>query len=223
MSDRLTMVTDLGLLTQEAAQRGDDRAVAILRAVAGHLMEVHGDLLKLDERRRKDRQRPRSKSAESAESTESAESAEKAVFPPDPLFPKSTATATQHTAREAADYESRVELHIDLLSKAMGLELWPDADAFFKRRTYATWLGWIKEMEKMIGPGSQFTADDLAQVCRDDSTLERPIGSPLGLRKFLSSARGERMTPPPTNGTHRGGSTVAQRTLTNGLRAIGDL
>lgn len=218
MADRLTMVTELGLLAKDATLRGDDRAVTILTDVAGHLMEVHSDLLKLEERRRKDRQRPRRRTTDSTESSDSAESAEKGGFPPDPLSSKNL--PPQHnTAREAVDGEM-VERLTAQLSRAMG-DLWPDADAFLKRRPAPTWVGWLREMAGSIGPGSQFVATDLAQVCRDDSALDRPIGSPKGLRIFLSSARNERLNPRPPDGRQR--TTAAQRTMDNGLHALKDI
>jgi hypothetical protein len=80
-----------------------------------------------------------------------------------------------------------------MLHQQMGDEFFRDADAFVRRRNYATWRGWLREMLALIGPGSQFAAADLAQVCRDDAALERPIGTPKGLRSFLASVHVERM------------------------------
>lgn len=53
--DRLVMVTELGSLALEAAQRGDDRAAGILRGVAEYLMVIHADLLRLERRQARDR------------------------------------------------------------------------------------------------------------------------------------------------------------------------
>lgn len=54
--------------------------------------------------------------------------------------------------------------------------------------------------------GTPYSMNDLAQVCRDDAALDRPIASPFGLRRFLHNAQQERITPLKTN-THATTST----------------
>jgi hypothetical protein len=223
VADRLQMVTRLGVLAEDAAQRGDDRAAEDLRRVAEHLMEVHGELLKLEDKRRRDRERKPRVPRKSTESTENMESAEIPV--PPYVSPHTLSKESQHDAREAAAIEKvrdeAVERLIVTLTRQMG-GLWPDADAFLKRRRYSTWEGWLREMSSSIGGGSQFTPEDLAQVCRDDAALDRPIGSPKGLRIFLGSARSERLNPEPPSAPRRG-STPAQRTAINGAEALKDI
>lgn len=109
-----------------------------------------------------------------------------------------------------------------MLSEAVGLELWGDVDAFLKRRDYWTWKSWADEMLKLI-TGTQYTPADLAQVCRDDGALARPIGSPFGLRRFIGNAHRER-TMPPAEGkavVRRGG--VGQRSYENAIEALKDI
>lgn len=227
MTDRLQMVTDLGVLAGEAAQRGDDRAADILRGVAGHLMEVHGELLKGEDRRRRDRERKPKIPRKSTESAENAESSEKGGFPPDPLSSKRTTETQQHgaRAREAAaiqDVNSEmVNRYTAILTKQLNGE-WPDVDAFLKRRPYSTWESWLREMVTLVRGGSQFVPADLAQVCRDDGALDRPIGSPKGLRIFIGSARQERLNP-SQNTAPRQRTTAAQRTGINGAEALKDI
>lgn len=84
----------------------------------------------------------------------------------------------------------------------------PPIVEFLRRRTHTTWPGWIREMQKLVGPGSQFTADDLASVCSDDAMLEMPISGPFALRSFLGTQRTERLKqstapPSPPNGAPR--------------------
>lgn len=197
--DRLEMVTTLGRLAGESTLRGDDRAAADLRGIAGHLMAVHADLLKLEDRRRRDRGRHRKPSAVSAESAESTENVEKSVFPPDPLFPKRTNEESTRAGLNGKQDSALLDRIGARLAQEMG-DLWPDADAFVKRRQSSTWLAWLREMLAVIGPGSQYVPADLALVCRDDGALDRPIGSPKGLRVFLASARAERLNPEPPEG-----------------------
>lgn len=80
---------------------------------------------------------------------------------------------------------------ITLVSQSMGA-LWPDVDAFVKPRPYETWKGWLKEIQTML-VGGQATSADVAQACRDASTLDRPLTSPKGFRAFVGSAVRERM------------------------------
>lgn len=107
------------------------------------------------------------------------------------------------------------------LARMCGEENWPAVNRFLGRREAVTWPGWVREMTKLVNPaGSQYTPADLSRVCDDDEALTRPIGSPYALRKFLMSARIERMAPsdqvrPITN---RGG--VAQRTFDKGKQAL---
>lgn len=97
----------------------------------------------------------------------------------------------------ADDLPPETRIALDGLRKALG-GLWPSVERFLQRRNVSTFPGWIHEMLKLV-TGSQFTADDLAQTCDDDAALERPIGSPYALRKFLQKTRMERVNG---NGAH---------------------
>lgn len=103
---------------------------------------------------------------------------------------------------------------------------WPAVSRFLCRRPLRVWLGWIREMRKQVGPGSQYVEEDLAATCDDDATLTSPIGTPNGLKSFLIHSRIQRLSPEPptpiTSGPRRGG-TVAQRTAANGLDALKDI
>lgn len=228
MTDWYRIVKLITTLEAEAEQRGDDRASAALREIGASVMEAQPDLVKAEAVREKDRRRKREKallrSKDSTESAESTESVEKGFVPPDPLSSKRTTEEAKQPAREADG--KLIEVLSAALAREMG-DLFADADAFVKRREVSTWTAWLREMTSLIGGGSQFIAEDLAQVCRDDAALSRPIGSPKGLRVFLGSAKAERLsrTNPPNLEVVRPqrGSTVAQRTLQNGLDALKDI
>jgi hypothetical protein len=79
-------------------------------------------------------------------------------------------------------------LHSDL-----GDEAWAPVLAFLERRERRTWAGWLTAMSKIVGPGSHFVGDDLAQACADDATLPKPIDGAGVLRDFVAKARRERM------------------------------
>lgn len=159
---------------------------------------------------------------------------EKGGFPPDPLSSKKQPAAL-HRAREAGlkvemvDSDgvplAEVEAIDEALVKFAGLfpVAWPAASRFLSRRPLRTWMGWMRQMRKDVGPGSQFTEEDLATVCDHDEALERPIGSPLGLTSFLGKAKQQRMTPPDVRPITdaRKGATVSQRTLDAGRKALG--
>lgn len=94
---------------------------------------------------------------------------------------------------------------LDRLTAIMG-DQWEDVAGFFLRRKYVTWQGWADTMLRDCGMTSQFTVGDLATVCRDDGTLDKPLGSGGVLRTFLGYARQARIGgatergPPATNG-----------------------
>jgi hypothetical protein len=219
VADRLSLIMRLGALAADAAQRGDDRAAAIARDAAELLMQDHAIVDKAERRQRSDRERkpvknpriPRN-TAESAESESASQG-----FSPTPPFPNSPETS-RDTARSEADamYAESVENLTGMLVSRVG-SCWPDIDGFIKRRPYATWKGWMKEMLTVLTGGSA-TAEDLAQVCRDDAALERAIGSPKGLRTFVASAVRERTAPVTQHPPARGG--VANRTFANGRDAL---
>lgn len=211
MTDRVQLLIDLGALASEAAQRGDDRAADILRRTVAFMVEADADLRALEQRRRSDKARPRRPSVPQ----KSAESAESVV----PRHLRSSSSSLLESNTESTDYyaeprtaESVVPLHstrideeiqrlIDLLRGAMGDERFVAADAFIRRRPYRTWKGWLDEMLAMLGPASQYTPVDLERVCKDDAALDRPIGSPRGLRSFMQNARIERLKPEPPAGS----------------------
>lgn len=230
MADRLALIMQLGALATDAAQRGDDRAAAIVRAAAQHLMDMHADLQSLQRRREKDRTRKHS--ADSAESTDSVGGSQ--GFSPTPPFPNSPKTTTTTTPREREHsgdlYAESVENLTGLLHTRFGDELWPDIDGFLRRREYATWAGWMKEMLSCM-TGGQAMECDVAQVCRDDAALERKIGSPKGLRTFVASAARDRLTPkedgprrPPFGaGVRPERPSIGARAFATTLDAIKDL
>jgi hypothetical protein len=121
-------------------------------------------------------------------------------------YTSSTPLDTRTESRDYADVTSRdvtghiggevdevIQQRLDLLRGAMGDERFPAADGFIRRRPYRTWKGWLDGMLTLIGPVSQFTAADLERVCADDAALDRPIGSPHGMRVFLHKAKTERL------------------------------
>ncbi|HXD22890.1 MAG TPA: hypothetical protein VN613_05985, partial [Gemmatimonadaceae bacterium] len=136
------------------------------------------------------------------------------VSPHTPL-PNPLSTTTTTTPRDAV-YAESVDNLIGLLSGRMGA-MWPDVDGFLKRRTYQTWGAWMKEMLSLITGGNAME-EDLAQVCRDDAALDRPLGSPKGLRTFVANAVRERLSP--SSGVPRKTGGVAQRTFENGRKAL---
>lgn len=95
----------------------------------------------------------------------------------------------------------KLQTALDRLRELMA-DQWEDVASFLLRRKYVSWQGWVDSMLRELGPGSQYAPADLVQVCRDDPTLEKPIGSAYALRTFLGYARVERMRSrePPTNG-----------------------
>lgn len=99
----------------------------------------------------------------------------------------------------------------DALSRTLGIEKLASARRFLGRRSLNTWAAWIREMLKLVGPGSQFTADDLASVLDDDAALEQPITGPFALRTFLGKSRRERLDrsteAPRANGASNGSGT----------------
>jgi hypothetical protein len=226
------LIMQLGALATDAAQRGDDRAADTLQAAAALLFEDKEAVEKVDRRRRRDREArpvanpriPRTgpnppKSSESAEIVGGSQG-----FSPTPPFPNSP---TQHESHRApidaveAEYAAAVEGLTGMVSDRMGT-LWPDVDAFVRRREYRTWKAWLKEVLTSL-TGGQAEPEDVASVCRDDEALTRSIGSPKGFRIFVASAAKERVHPRP-NDTHqkpRGG--VAMRTFANGRDALRDL
>lgn len=116
------------------------------------------------------------------------------------------------------------------LAQSNGVELTPDIDTaetlalslsnllgdrlgdvrrFVATRRRETWPAWMRQMLKLIGPGSQFTAADLADACNDAMALEEPIAGPHALRAFIAKQRHERMVPPGTT-TRVGRAITAQ-------------
>lgn len=201
--DRVALIVDTSSLISDATQRGDDRAAAILTRLVAFLIKADADLSALESRRTADRERSRRVPQKSTESAEIRRiSGTGALRSSSSSFSKRELEETTTTPR-ASPAESAVQMtgidadvqqRIDLLRSAMADEF-PAADDFVRRRQYSTWKGWLDEMLSLIGPGSQFVPSDLARVCKDDAALERPIGSPRGLRSFLGNARLERLNP----------------------------
>lgn len=196
--DRVTVIMNLAGLTNEAALRGDDRAAAMLREAVELLMADQT----IDRRRQWDRDRKRESrkdtpryQVESGGIRGQADSPPSG-FSPTPPFPNppesKTTTPRGREASETAEaeYAEMVELLTGQLAQQTG-EDWPVVDAFVKRREYVTWKGWLTALLSQL-TGGHATSADLAQVCRDDEALKRPIGSPKGLRAFVGDAVRER-------------------------------
>lgn len=210
MADRRTtqdFVTEITTRLQASDTQG-------LACLAFELLVMAGREI---ERREKDRQRKRENPRIPRNSTENVESLNGS---PHPSLNPTTQPVT--TAREAESLEELTHRRCAMLCEAVGPELWPDVDAFLKRRDYWTWKGWADEMLKLV-TGTQYLPGDLAQVCRDDAALSRPIGSPFALRRFIGNAHRERTTPPVERGKspRRGG--VGQRTYENAMDALKDI
>ncbi len=218
MAERLALIMQLGALATDAAQRGDDRAAQTCQDAAELLFADKSAVDWLDQHRRRDRERKPKREGNPRISVESAEiQSASQGFSPTPPFPNSPETRV--TPREADDaiYVAAVERLTALLAMRLG-ERWSDVDGFLRRREYSTWKAWMNEMLSVI-TGGRATEEDLAQVCRDDEALERPIGSPKGLRTFVASAVGERTNPPAQRNPQRRGG-VAARTFDNGRKAL---
>lgn len=203
----------LGALQSAAAQRGDDRAADVLGQVAELLSSLHQSAERDERRRASDRGRQdKHRRKDGHVTSRDVTLHHVSHVTPSPLFPPSRALpslsphpdddnnsrdarSVSHRDARDAEQDELTERYAAMLHAAMGDELFRSADEFVKRRPYATWLGWFREMLALIGPGSQFVASDLAQVCRDDAALDRPIGTPKGLRSFLASVRAERVAP----------------------------
>lgn len=224
MADRLTVITRLKQLADDPALRGVDRAAEMLDEAARMLFDDGIALAALEKRRSTDRQRQRrwrdDPPPTHVNNVTSRDKRDGSSFSPTPPFPTPEEEALR-TAREAAEklYASSVENLQGLVHSRVGEEFWPDVDAFVKRRQYRTWGPWLKEMLSVLTGGQAIPAD-LARVCRDDSALPEPLGTPKGLRTFMGSAVRERLYPPENVRpiTTRGG--VAQRTFDNGKRAL---
>lgn len=215
MADRVDLVMRLSVLANDATLRGDDRAVSTLKEAVALLLSDQT----IDRRREWDRERKRNR----RNPVESGGIGGQPVPPPEvfphtpfpnPLSPEDDDTAR---ARESV-YAESVDNLIGMLHAQVG-EHWPDVDGFLKRRQFQTWKGWIKEMMTLL-TGGNASVDDLAQTCRDDAALERPIGSPKGLRTFVANAVRERLSPPSQMPPRRGGGGLGQRTFENGRKAL---
>lgn len=70
---------------------------------------------------------------------------------------------------------------------------WQDVQRFLASRAVRTHAAWLREMLKLIGPGSQFAPSDLAGTCSDALALDEPLGGPHALRAFIAKKRDERL------------------------------
>ena len=111
-----------------------------------------------------------------------------------------------HTAEHAhATWADGVSVAAELaaseatLRTVMGEDRWKGVSAFLCRRPPEERLGWMRQMITNVGPGSEYTVADLDRVCQDDEIA--PIKSPFGMRRFLATARAERLN----NGAARNG------------------
>lgn len=220
--ERMALILALGSLQEDAAQRGDDRAVALILEAAERLSADGYELARLADRRRHDRERKPARNPRiPRNSTESAEStAAPQGFSPTPPFPNPSESKTTTPREVDPVYAASVENLTAMLTDRLAPDEWPDIDGFLNRRPYDTWKGWIKEMLSVL-TGGKATSADLAQVCRDDAALTRQIGSPKGLRTFVASAVEERVHPRTAAPARVGGT--ANRTYQNGVNALRSL
>lgn len=184
-ADRTQLIMDLGAIQAEATQRGDARAVDVLRRVAQLVVELGADSDALHSRRNADRERQRHVRSRDSRDSVSSSSKEISLVTTDYYSPSHVTPVTE--------VEEKVQVLIDLLRGQVGDEEFPAIDEFIRRRPYRVWKGWLDEMSSSIGAGSQFSPKDLVRVCKDDAALDRPIASPRGMRSFLLNARMERV------------------------------
>ena len=187
-------------------------------------LELFGRAARDEERRAKDAARKRNVRGNprtSAESTESADMRSSSSNTPLVLTTNTDYSANVRGIRGHEGVEEHVLKSIDLLRGSVGDEDFRAVDEFIGRRPYRNWKGWLDEMLACVGPGSQYTPADLVRVCKDDAALERPIGSPRGLRAFLLSARVERVRDREGLPVRRGG--VGQRSFDNATEALKDI
>lgn len=211
MADRFSLVMQLNALSTEAAQRGDDRAAATLEEAARMLFADRT----VDKRRKYDRTRKKEERevhripVESGGVRGQADAAPSEVSPLASPLPNSPDNNNTARGALAAKLDDLTEMHRGNLSGQMG-PLFDDANDFVQRRPSETWAAWFKEMLSWLA-GGKALPDDIAQVCRDDAALTRPVASPKGFRVFMRSAIEERLTPPSGAGTTGNGDGGARR------------
>jgi hypothetical protein len=86
------------------------------------------------------------------------------------------------------------EVDDEKLRALVGDAGWPDVARFLDKRRADKRGEWRREMAKVIGPGSQFTGDDLAGACSDALIVD--LDGPHALRAFVAKRREERLNPP---------------------------
>lgn len=233
MADRMKALAAIGMLAEEAESRGDTRSVERLSVILEAFTEALSLASLTEQRRKVDRDRKRN----STDSTEAKSSTDFHGIPgnsSDVRSPvhyskdlKDTTTPGARTVREILKVDDAKLLATVDVVQAEAAEHWPDIEDFLLRRKYAKWQGWLDEMRKAIGPGSQFTWADVGRVCSDDVLLKQPLGTAYALRRFLPLARIERVNagserPPPVAGAGPGSGTGARAFATT-LAAIEDL
>lgn len=189
------------------------------RALIALAIELAGQLDAETRRRaqataRKRRQREAASTAASMierdiarQSVTSRDSAGQCVTPPSPPLPSPSSPTTLLTTSfpppppeqsESAEISlSETDLAVRLaLSTTLGARL-PDVQAFLRTRRADTWPAWMRQMLKIVGPGSPYTAEDLANACVDCLAVEQPIAGPHALRAFVAKHRQERVAPSP--------------------------
>lgn len=136
-----------------------------------------------------------------------------------PVVHTQRSRTTTHTPPPSAQViaklgDDKLQSSLDRLCSLMG-DKWEDVASFLLRRKYIQWQGWADTMLREVGMSSQYTPDDLARVCNDEPTLDKPLGSAYALRQFLSYARVERVggnQRSPPSGAARTGSTSRRDT-----------
>lgn len=158
-----------------------DRAEAELAAAEAR--RAHRAELKREERRRRSPDVARQVTTDSDTPLPPSPSSSS----PTPLITTSS-PSNPPSASEAGELTmTRDEIAL-ALSAAVGSRV-NDVRAFLVTREPHTRTAWMKAMLKIVGPGSQFTPDDLADACNDALALDKPIDGPHALRVFVAKQR----------------------------------
>jgi hypothetical protein len=221
MADRIRIMAELGALMRDAEQRGDHAAAATCLAAIAALAEAHAEVAKVDDRRRRDRDRKRLDSVDSAESAEIEEFLAAPAPSPSSPTPPPTHTPTRESAHHAGGRAREgssgpggetVEEHpsdADLdpptperpsaettraMAERLAVQLgehWGSVQAFVRSRERRTWRGWLKEVSKALLSGGCLPAD-VAGACDDALTARDELTGAKGFRAFCASHKAER-------------------------------
>ena len=215
MTDRVTLVVELGALLREAERAGDAGAAHTLRAAIEAIMEASAVLSKVERRKASDRdrkrgERPPHRSAvsvdstdsvevvESAESQESAPSVEstdppRSEVPPDPLLTHTPATHT-HSREEPGEEagEGGWKVALSLLQARLGEAGFDVVVEYLRAIDTRKSRRWYVELLRMIGPATGIEPEDLVAGLRDAMLVEPIVRQPGPLAAFVQFRKRER-------------------------------